>query len=73
MPKHSDRFQWLSQQFEALAERLHDSPTVKERKQLLRRMKILIDEIDALILSTMKLDGKDTSSSHSPDQPTAGS
>jgi hypothetical protein len=73
MPKHSDRFQWLSQQFEALAESLHDSPSVKERKQLLRRMKILIDEIDALILSTLKQDREETSSCQAPDQPTAES
>jgi hypothetical protein len=73
MPKHSQRFQSLSQQFEALVESLNDSPSLKERKQLLRRMKILIDEIDGLILSTLKRDGEDASSSPRSDRSTAGS
>ena len=70
MPGPSERFQWLAQQFDELVESLNVSPSLKERKQLLRRMKILIDEIDALILSALK---RDNTGSPPTDQPTAGS
>ena len=72
MPSPSERFQRLAHQFEALLESLNESPSSKKRNQLLRRMKILIDEIDGLDLSTLELD-EETASSRQPDQSTAES
>lgn len=60
-----DRFLWLANQFEALVERLNVSPSVEERSKLLRRIKILIDEIDQLIFSTSKRIEQDTPSQES--------
>lgn len=73
MPERSERFRWLAHQIGALLESLNECPSLEERKQLLRRMKILIDKIDGLILSTLKREGEDTSSSPPPDQPAAES
>jgi hypothetical protein len=61
------RFQRLAQQFDTLIGNINDAQDPKERKRLLRRMKIVIDEIDALVSSSLK---PDTASSPSPDQPT---
>ncbi len=70
MSSPSERFRRLAHQFEALLESLNESPSSKKRKQLLRRMKILIDEIDGLDLSTLELDKEGTASSRQPGQPT---
>ena len=71
MSKTSDRFQWLAREFELLAENLENCPNLEKRKQLLRRMKILIDEIDTQILFIMKRDAQKTSSLPPLDQPAA--
>lgn len=59
MPKQSERFLWLAHEFGTLVEGLEDCPNTEKRKQLLRRMKILIDEIDKQILFTLKRDNED--------------
>ena len=70
MPRHSQGFHSLAHEFDELVQRLNESPNLKERTQSLRRMKILIDEIDGLIFSTLKRDKQDVTSSAFPDQPT---
>jgi hypothetical protein len=70
MPESAERFEWLTQQLDALAERLHVASTLDERRLLLRRMKVLIVEIDMLILSALKRDSRDITDSRPPDQPT---
>ena len=72
MSNSSDRFQSLTRELDALAESLHNSNSLDERRLLLRRMKVLIVEIDMLISSNLKRDSHDISSSP-PDQPTAES
>jgi hypothetical protein len=62
----SRQFQPLSQQFDTLVEKLNGTQDHQQRKQLLLRMKIVLDEIDALA-STLP---QDTTSSLPPDQPT---
>jgi hypothetical protein len=66
MPK--DRFQWLAHEFDGLAKKMPVCANRKERRSLLRRMKILIDEIDALIFSTLKRDDQDSTVTPSSDQ-----
>jgi hypothetical protein len=73
MPESAERFEWLTQQLDALAERLHVASTLDERRLLLRRMKVLIVEIDMLILSALRRDSRDITDSPPPDQPTAES
>ena len=72
MPNPTDRFQWLTQQWDALVERLHVAHDLEERRMLLRRMKVLITEIDMLIASTLKRDAQDITVSP-PDRPRAES
>ena len=48
MPNPSDRFQLLANQFDTLVESLNESSILEERRDLLRQMKILLDEIDGL-------------------------
>jgi hypothetical protein len=69
----SGRFRWLTHQFDALVEHPHESRSVEERKKVLKRMKILLDENDELIFSSLKRDKQDTASSPPLDQPTADS
>jgi hypothetical protein len=73
MPNPSERFQSLGHQFDSLVERLNESPTPssEERRKLLRQMKVLIVEIDMLILSALKRDNQDASSTPSPDHSAA--
>ena len=73
MSSSPDRFQWLTQELDALAESLHISHSLDERRLLLRRMKVLIVEIDMLISSNLKRDTQDTTSSPPPEQPSAES
>jgi hypothetical protein len=61
MSDPSERFQSLSQQLDVLDSELHKCNNVSERAQLLHRMKILIDQIDALNLSSLKRDKQGTS------------
>jgi len=75
MPTPSERFQSLGNQFDSLVEKLNASPPpgLKERTQILRQMKVLIVEIDMLILSALKWDAQGTPNSIPRDQPTAES
>jgi hypothetical protein len=52
----------LRHQFDSLVERLNESPSpnLEEQTKLLRKMKVLIVEIDMLILSALKRDSQDT-------------
>jgi len=49
MPKLGERFQWLAERFEEVANHLTRCQDTSHRKELLRKMKIIIDEVDALI------------------------
>jgi hypothetical protein len=44
------RFEWLAEQFGALALSLGKTTNSDQRKDLLKRMRVLIDEVDDLIL-----------------------
>jgi hypothetical protein len=70
MPRPATRFQWLAQQFDMLVETINECEDPKKRKPLLRRMKVLIDEIDVVVSASLKRDTQDTASSLPPDQPT---
>jgi hypothetical protein len=74
MPQQSDRFQLLAHQFESLVERLNESttPSLEERTKVLRQMKVVIVEIEMLIMSDLKLCSENAPSSHPPAQPAAG-
>ena len=53
------RFLWFAAQFEALAADLNDSKDSDQRIELLRRMKVIIDKVDQLILRELPaLDSK---------------
>jgi hypothetical protein len=71
MSKHSERFHWLAQQFDAIVKRLNESTNLEERKQLLRRMKFLLDKIDGVVFSALERDKQDTPSSPTPDRSTS--
>jgi hypothetical protein len=73
MPEAPERIRLLAHQFDALVENLNECQSLKKRKQLLQRMKVLIDEIDELVLSTVRGDEQDTSVSSPADQPKAES
>ena len=57
------RFQWLSQKFDGLVEKLNDTDDPEERKETLRRMRVLLDELDVVVSSSVKKDKNDTASS----------
>jgi hypothetical protein len=44
------RFKWLSEQFEVLAGQMETAGEPEQRKELLRRMRGIITEIDQLVL-----------------------
>lgn len=75
MPQPSHRFKLLTHQVDSLVEKLNESPTptLEERTKLLRRMKVLIVEIDMLIMSDLRRDGQDILASPPPGQHAAGS
>jgi len=52
------RFQWFAAQFEALADDLNASKDVDKRKELLRRMKVILDRVDQLIFRERPFDSK---------------
>jgi hypothetical protein len=54
MSDSSEQFYLLANQFESLLEELKECPTPSERTRFLKRMKIVIDAVDALILSDLK-------------------
>jgi hypothetical protein len=49
----SEPFFVLANQFESLLEQLNECPNTAERARLLKRMKIVIDVVDALISSDL--------------------
>ena len=71
MPSSSERFQFLAQEFGSLVQGLDQSRSVGERTTILRRMKVLIVEVDMLISSSLRYDNRDTTGSKPPDQPAA--
>ena len=71
MRQPSERLEFLAHQFDTLVEGLNNSPDMEDRKQLLQRMLVLIDEIDGLIFSDLKRDKQDTASSPHSSQPVA--
>ena len=58
MLKQSERFQFLAHQFNSLVERYNEAPTpgLEQRTKLLRGMKVVIVEIDMLVLSALRRD-----------------
>jgi hypothetical protein len=44
------RFRWLAEQFESLKDGLEETFDPDERKEFLRRMKVILDEVDVLML-----------------------
>jgi hypothetical protein len=50
MPNPSEKFQSLIRQLDALVSGLQKPKSMEERGRLLRRMKVVIDEIDELNL-----------------------
>jgi hypothetical protein len=62
MARDPGRLDGLTRQFDALAGSLDKCPYMKKRKQSLRPMKVLLDEIDGLILSDLERDDQDTTS-----------
>ena len=70
MTKPLERFRWLANQFDALVDNLDECSSMEERRRVLKRMKILIDEVNEIILSTLK---RDPANSPSPEQPTSQS
>lgn len=73
MPRLSDNFQLLAHQFDLLVEMVNECKDPKERMHLLRHMKVILNEIDVLILSSLKRDMQDTIGSPSPEQPSVES
>jgi hypothetical protein len=72
MPNPSERLRWLVHEFQAVVESLNESPSLKERKQLHLRMKILIDEMDGLIFTNLRVSRLVKIDSFPPDQDGAG-
>jgi hypothetical protein len=73
MPGPSDNFQSLAHQFGLMMNMVNEFKDPKDRMHLLRHLKVLLTEIDALILSDLKRDSRDTTSSSPPVQSTSGS
>jgi hypothetical protein len=55
-----DRFKRLSDKFEALVLEMGKCGDPKRRSELLQRMKIVIDEIDGLIFTSLDRESKQT-------------
>ena len=53
MPNADQRFESLAAEFETLAERMRVCRDPELRLVLLRRMKVLLDEIDALVFTSL--------------------
>jgi len=70
MLKQSERFQFLAHQFNSLVERYNEAPTpgLEQRTKLLRGMKVVIVEIDMLVLSALRRDSQEVSTPPPPDQ-----
>jgi len=50
MTSDRQRFQRLSNQFEALVRDLNESQDAEQRKEFLRRMSVILNQVDELIL-----------------------
>ena len=57
MGNPSERIRWLAHQFDALVENLDECASLEDRKRVLTRMKVLIEEMDQIIFSTLRRDG----------------
>jgi hypothetical protein len=64
---------WLAQQFDSLVGKLNAAPSREDRTQILRRLRVLIVEIDSLILSDRRRDKQETSGPPPSDQSAAKS
>jgi len=53
MPTVTERLKWLNGQLDALTNTLDNSVNTEERKEVLRRMKFLINEIDLIIHNSL--------------------
>jgi hypothetical protein len=73
MNTSSERFQYLAFELVSQVERLSESSSSEDRTRLLRRMKVLIVEIDMLILSSLKRDNHEITGSPLAKQSRAGS
>ena len=73
MSKTSEQLKWLAELYGVLVERLNESTSVEERKDLLCQMKILLDKLDGEGLTADGRDKQETTSSPPPDQPAVGS
>jgi hypothetical protein len=73
MSKTSEQLKWLAELYGALAERLNESTSLEERRELLCRMKILLDKLDGGVLTADERDKQETTSPPPPDQPAVGS
>jgi hypothetical protein len=61
------RFGWLAKQFEQLAHDLSACQDTEHRKQMLRKMRIVIDEADGLLMNEQLLDSeRDSTAPSSP-------
>lgn len=70
MTHPTDRIRWLADQLDALVENLNGCVSLQERRVVLKRMKLLIEELDQIVLSHLK---RDRSISPSPEQYTSQS
>jgi hypothetical protein len=50
MTNTQHRFRWLAEQFESLKGGLEETSDPDERKEFLRQMKVILDEVDVLML-----------------------
>jgi hypothetical protein len=73
MSKTSEQLQWLAELYDVLVERLNESTSSEERRELLCRMKILLDKLDGEGLTADERDKKETPSPPLPDQSAIGS
>jgi hypothetical protein len=63
MSEHLVQFQSLTQQLDTLVKAIHECRDPKERKELLRRMRLMLDEVDSIAFSPLKLDKSGTARS----------
>jgi hypothetical protein len=66
MLRPSGRFEWLSAQFDTMLSIFNNTEDSRERARLLRRMKILIDEIEAFTVISPEREKQETTGSSQP-------
>jgi hypothetical protein len=64
-PYRSERFKWLTEQIDAQVTILNNTTDSRERSHLLRRMKVLLNELDALHFSSSERSKQDITRSNS--------